>query len=102
MMFLWHYALGLLLALPVLAGAYVVLFRRRRKAALVYPGLGLIRGAIGPMAALKVHLAPLLLFAGFTALMLAVARPVTLVAAGPGEGVIVLLMDVSLSMAASD
>ena len=101
-MFLWHYALVLLLALPVLAGAYVVLLRRKNKAALRYASLGLIREAIGPAAALKTHLAALLLFAGLAALILAVARPVVLTTAAHGEGVIILLMDVSLSMAASD
>src|SRR5438270_14029817 len=102
MMFLWHYALVLLLALPVLAGAYLVLLRRRNKAALRYTNLGLVREAIGPAAALKAHLAALLMLASFAALILAVARPVMLTAASAGEGVIILLMDVSLSMAASD
>ena len=100
-MFLWHHALWLLLALPVLAGAYLLLLRRRHRHALRYASFALVREAMGRSTALRMHAAAMLLAAALIALILAIARPVVLTEAAD-EGVIVLLMDVSLSMAASD
>ena len=102
MKFLWHHALWLMLALPVLAGAYLAWLRRRMKAAVRYPAFGAMRDAMTPAARLRPHLPPIFFLAGFAVLLLAVARPVFLTRAATGEATVVLLMDVSLSMAASD
>jgi Ca-activated chloride channel family protein len=102
MTFLWHHALWLLFALPALAGMYFLLLRRKDQPALQYTGLGLARAAAGPAQALRPHVPPLLLFVGLTALVLAVARPVLIVTTTSEQGTVILLMDVSLSMAATD
>jgi len=102
MMFLWHHALWLLLALPALAGTYLVLLRRKEDAALRYPGLHVVRQATGPAPAFRPHIAPLLLLLGLTALVLSAARPVMVFTSTSEQGTVVLLIDVSLSMAASD
>ena len=102
MMFRWHYALWLLLALPALVGTYLVLLRRRNKQALRYAGFALVREAIGPGAPLRPHIPALFLLAGLTALLFAVARPVMVMKSPSDQGTVVLLIDVSLSMAASD
>ena len=100
--FLWHHALWLLLALPVLAGTYVVLLQRKHKVALRYAGFAVVREAIGGTAQFRLHLPALLMFSGVAALLLAAARPVWIVTAPSERGTVVLLIDVSLSMAATD
>jgi Ca-activated chloride channel family protein len=101
MSFRWHYALWLLLVLPALVGTYVAALRRRRAQLSREPGV--VRAALPRNAsALRPYLAPLLFLVGLTALLLSVARPVVVMSSPSAQGTIVLLMDVSLSMAATD
>lgn len=102
MMFVWHYALVLLLAVPALAGAYLLLLRRRKNEVQRHAGFGLLREAIAAGHSLRQHLPALFLLAGFTVLILAVARPVWISTKPAEQGTVVLLIDVSLSMAAAD
>jgi Ca-activated chloride channel homolog len=102
MMFLWHHALWLLLLLPVLVGAYLRLLRRRNAEALRYPGLLSMRAAAGRSEPFAPHVLAVVSLLGLSALLLAVARPVIVVTSPAAQGTVVLLMDVSLSMAASD
>ena len=48
--FLWPQFLWLLLVVPLLIAAYVWLLRRRRKTALNYASLSIIRAAMGPVS----------------------------------------------------
>jgi Ca-activated chloride channel family protein len=100
--FLWHHALWLLLALPVLAGGYVAWVRRRMKSGTRFAAFGTVCEALTPARRLRPHLPPLVFFLGVAALLAAVARPVFFTRGAAGEATVVLLMDASLSMAASD
>ena len=102
MMFIWHHALCLLLALPALAGTYLVLLPRKNNEALRYAGFGLVREAMGTRARFRPHIPALVLLLGLTVLIVAVARPVIVITSPAKQGTVILLMDVSLSMAASD
>lgn len=101
MLFLWHHALWLLIALPMLAGTYLALARRRGRA-VRYVGLGLPTAPAMPGARLKQHAPAALLFAALSALLLAFARPVVITTIPAEQGTVILLIDVSLSMAATD
>jgi Ca-activated chloride channel homolog len=101
MLFLWHHALWLLIALPMLAGTYVALARRRGRV-VRYVGLGLPGEPPTAKARLKRHVPAALLFAGVSVLLLAFARPVVITTIPAEQGTVVLLIDVSLSMAATD
>lgn len=101
MIFLWPEYLWLMLALPVLPALYVWLLRRRRKAALRYSSLGIVRGAAGA-ANWRRHAPPALLLLAFAGLMLAAARPMSRVAMPWARSSIILAMDVSLSMRVAD
>src|SRR5690348_17077240 len=101
MMFQWSHALWLLLTLPALIGAYVALLRGNKNA-LRYSRLDLAREAAGWGARLKPHVPAAILLAGIAALLIAVARPIAKVMSPSDQGTVILLMDVSLSMAASD
>jgi Ca-activated chloride channel family protein len=99
--FAWPLALWALLLLPAAVAAYLWLLRRR-KAAVAYASLALVRDALGPRAGLRRHLPPLLLLLAVAAALLAVARPRATVTLPSQVRTVVLAMDVSLSMKADD
>jgi Ca-activated chloride channel family protein len=102
MTFLSPYVLWLLLALPALVALYVLLQRRRKRAALRFPDMALVRAAIGPSQRWRRHVPPALLLLAAAAGILAAARPTALVTLPSEQRKIVLAIDVSLSMRASD
>lgn len=101
MSFLWPKMLWLLLALPACVAAYVWLLRRRRRA-IGYSNLELVREALGPYRNWRRHIPPALLLAALTAGLLAVARPSAMVTLPSQFQTIILAIDVSLSMRATD
>ena len=58
MRFVWPEMLWLLLAVPALVGGYVLVQRRRRRAALRYASLELIRQALTPRHQVRRHIPP--------------------------------------------
>lgn len=101
MTFLWPEMLWLLLLLPLLAVSYVLLLRRRKRHAVRFANLGLVREAMGA-ARWRRHVPPLLLLLALTALVLAIARPAAMVTLPTQHETVVLAMDVSRSMQAAD
>ena len=102
MTFLWPTALWLLAALPVLAGMYAWALRRRKKLALRYSSLSLIREAVGPGPGLRRHVPPALFLAAIAGMLLAGARPAAIVTLPSQHETVILAMDVSGSMKAED
>lgn len=102
MVFLWPSLLWLLLALPLLVLLYLWLLQRRKLQAVPYPGLALVRLAQAGGAAWRRHVPPLLFLLGLAALLLAAARPLAVLKLPSEQQTIVLAIDVSGSMAATD
>jgi len=102
MHFLWAQNLWLLLALPALVGLYVLLLRRKKKMAVRYASLSIVKEAMGAGQQLKRHIPPLLFLLAMAALLLAAARPVAVVTLPANQQTIILAMDVSGSMRATD
>lgn len=102
MRFLWPDLLWLLLLLPVLVAAYLHALRRRKREALHYASLSLVRGAIGPGQRIRRHLPALLLLLSLAAALVAIARPTATVVLPSQYLTVVLAMDVSRSMLATD
>ena len=102
MNFLWPEFLWLLLALPVLVLLYVWLLRRKKKMALRYASLSIIKEAMGPGQTIRRHIPPLLFLLAMAAMLLAAARPVAVVTLPSNQQTIILAMDVSGSMRATD
>ena len=98
----WPLALLALLAVPLLAGAYVWQLRRRRRRAVRYSSVALIRAAAPRRAAWKRHVPVALLLAALAALGLAAARPRLSVDVPVSEAAMILALDVSGSMCATD
>jgi Ca-activated chloride channel family protein len=101
MSFLWPQTLWLLLAIPVWVAAYLWLLGRR-KAAVRYTSLALVRAAMGPGSRIRRHVPPLLFLLALVAALLAMARPTAVVTLPSQFQTIVLAIDVSLSMRAND
>jgi Ca-activated chloride channel family protein len=102
MQFLWPDMLWLLAALPALAGAYWIVLRRRKSAALRYPNLGILRDAMAGHVALRRHVPPLLLLTGLAAILFSAARPSAVVTLPSHHEAVILAIDVSGSMRARD
>jgi Ca-activated chloride channel homolog len=96
--FLWPQALWLLAALPLLGAAYAALARRKRAAAQRLVGLGLLAA----QPDWRAHIAPALYLVALAVLILASARPTALVTLPSHQRTLILAIDVSLSMRASD
>jgi len=102
MKFLWPEALWLLLAIPLLVALYVVLLRRKKKSAVRYASLSLVREALGPGQRFRRHVPPLVFLLAMVALILAIARPSATITLPSEQRTIILTIDVSLSMRAND
>ena len=100
--FLWPDLLWGLLALPLLVLLYLWLLRRRKKTALRYASLALVKEALGGRSVWRRHVPPALLLVALGALLLAMARPAAVITLPSHGETIVLVMDVSGSMRAAD
>jgi Ca-activated chloride channel family protein len=94
--------LWLLLAVPLLVALYLMLLRRRKKGAVRYASLMLVREALGAGQRLRRHLPPLLFGVALVSLIVAIARPAAVITLPSQHDTVVLAMDVSRSMLAED
>jgi len=101
MTFQWPELLWLLLLVPVLVAGYVALLRHKKRLALRYSSLGLASKAVGAER-LRKHLPPLVFLLALIVLIVAVARPSATLTLPAQYETIVLAMDVSGSMKATD
>lgn len=102
MQFLWSELLWLLLVVPALIGAYVYALRRKKKTALRYASLMLVRDALGRSHAWRRHVPPALFLLAMVAAILGIARPRANITLPSEYMTLILAMDVSRSMQASD
>ena len=101
MTFQWPELLWLLLAVPALVAAYVMLLRKRRKLALQYASLSLVREA-NAIQSIRRHIPPLLLLLALALMIAATARPSAVLTLPSQHETVILAMDVSGSMRATD
>lgn len=102
MSFAWPLALLSLLLVAVLAGLYIWWLRRKRKFAVRYSSLSLIRQAMPQQSTWRRHLPFVLLLASLTSLAVGFARPQALRDVAENRTSIILALDVSRSMCAVD
>ena len=102
MSFLWPTSLFFLVAVPVLLGLYIWSQRRRRKYALRYASLSLVKEALGRGPGIRRHIPPALYLLSLAFMLVALARPITVVKVPSQEGTVILAIDVSGSMRATD
>ena len=102
MSFEWPQALWGFALLPALVALYVLLLRRKKKHALTFSSLALVKAAIGEAPAWRRHVPPALLLAALAFMIVAAARPQALVTVPANDETVILAMDVSGSMRATD
>jgi Ca-activated chloride channel homolog len=102
MNFLWQEALWLLLLLPLLVLAYRWLMKRRKKAAVAWSSLAVVKEAMGNQRLWRRYVPPLLLLLALASLIVAGARPTAVLTLPLVEQTVILAMDVSGSMRATD
>jgi len=100
--FLWPQFLWLLLALPVLVAVYLWLLRRKKKLALRYASLSIVREALGTRLSWRRHVPPVLFLVAIAAMLFAASRPFAVITLPMTQETIILAMDVSGSMRATD
>ena len=102
MNFLWPEFLWLLLTLPLLAGIYIWTLRRKKKLALRYASLSIVKEAMGRGHSWRRHVPPILFLLAIAAMLLAAARPLATITLPSRQQTLILAMDVSGSMRATD
>jgi Ca-activated chloride channel family protein len=102
MTFLWPDMLWLLMAVPALVAVYIFLLRRKKKAALRYASLSMLKEAMGAGQRFRRHVPPLLFLLALATMTVAVARPAAIVTLPTQQQTIILAMDASGSMRAKD
>jgi Ca-activated chloride channel family protein len=108
--FLWPSMLALLILVPALVALYVRLGRRKRHPALHHPGLGMTAAAgtgteagwRRTLAGTQQHAPALLMLLGVTAMLMAVARPQAIIMLPARLDAVILAVDTSGSMNATD
>ncbi len=93
--------LGLLL-IPIAVGFYVWAQRRRTRYAVRFTNLDLLANLAARRPAWRRHLPPLLYLGAITALLIGLARPTMVVEVPREDATVILAMDVSGSMRATD
>ncbi len=94
--------LWLLLAIPVLILVYIWAQRRRKKYAVRFGSLLLMKKAVTHGPGWRRHIPPFFFLLALVAVLFALARPVTIITLPAREGTVILTMDVSGSMNARD
>src|SRR3989442_406949 len=102
MTFNWPEMLWLLLAVPVIVAAYVWLLRRKKKLAVRYASLSMVKAAMTKGQRFRRHVPPLLFLAALVLMIVAIARPAAVVTLPSQHETVILAMDVSGSMRAAD
>jgi len=102
MTFIWPVMFLLFLILPLLVVLYLRFQRRRSKLVASYGSLGTAQGPKQKGPGVRRHVAPAFFLASLALLVVAMARPQTVVSVPKIEGTVILAFDVSGSMAATD
>ncbi len=102
MAWLWPGFLFLLGIIPLLIAGYVWMLRRRKRVAVRFSSLSLLRDALPKRSRWRRHVPFALFVLSLTALLVALARPVAVVSVPAGKTTVILAIDVSRSMRATD
>ena len=102
MSLLWPGFLYLLLLIPATIGIYIWILRRRRRFAVRYSSLSLVREAAAQQSWLRRHLPFILFLLALASLVVALGRPVATVLVPSNKATVILAIDVSRSMCSTD
>lgn len=102
MTFVWPYLLALVLVVPLVVAVHLLLLRRRRRFAVSYASLSLIREALPGRSRWRRRVPFALFLLALASLAVAAARPQAVIAVPASRTSIILALDVSGSMCSTD
>jgi Ca-activated chloride channel family protein len=102
MSLLWPGSLYFLLSIPLAIGVYAWILRRRRRFAVRYSSLSLVREAAAGQSWLRRHLPFAFFLLALASLAFALARPVATVTVPSNKATVILAVDISRSMCSTD
>jgi Ca-activated chloride channel homolog len=102
MNFLWSWSLLLMGLIPLLVGVYIWMLKRRRRDAMRYSSLLLVRQALPQQSRYKRHIPFAFFLLALASLVLALGRPVAHTSVPIGHATVILSIDVSRSMLQTD
>jgi Ca-activated chloride channel homolog len=102
MSLLWPGFLYLLFLIPLIVAVYILSLRRRRRFAVRYSSLSLVREAAKHQSWLRRHLPFMLFLFALASLVFALARPTATVLIPSNKATVILAIDVSRSMCSTD
>jgi Ca-activated chloride channel family protein len=99
---IWPGFILLLLCIPLLVVIYIWVLRRKRRFAIRYSSLSIIREALPKRSRWRQHLPVALFLLGLASLITALSRPVAEVPVPLSRTTIIITLDISRSMCATD
>ena len=102
MTLLWPEMLWLSLAVPAIIVAYLLVLRRKKKIALRYASLSMVQEAMGASRRFRRHIPPLIFLLALISMLIAISRPAAVVTLPYQYETVVLAIDASGSMRATD
>jgi Ca-activated chloride channel homolog len=102
MTFLWPELLWLSLAVPAIVVAYLLVLRRKKKLALRYASLSMVQEAMGASRRFRRHIPPLIFLLALISMLIAISRPAAVVTLPYQYETVILAIDASGSMRATD
>jgi len=100
--FAWPALLAALLLVPLAVAVYVRATRRRTRYAVPFTNVDVLAGVVAGVSSWRQRVAPALYLVGLTALLLGLARPHAMVPVPREDASVVLILDTSGSMRATD
>jgi len=100
--FLWPGFLALLALIPLVIAAYVFVLWRRRRFAVRFSSLALVRDVLPHQSWLRRYLPTALFLLALASLVVALGRPAAVVSLPSGQTTVILTLDVSGSMRSTD
>lgn len=102
MSFQWPWFLYSLAVIPVLIAIYILVLHRRKRYAVRYSSLSLLRGIAPGHSWIRRHLPFILFLLAITCLAVALARPVSITVVPGNKTTVIMAIDVSRSMCSTD
>lgn len=102
MSFIWPQALYALLLIPLLLAVYLWMQRRRARYAVRFASVAMVRQAVGKGPGIRRHIPAAFFLLALAGMIVALARPQATVTVPRNTGTVMLVIDVSGSMQATD
>jgi Ca-activated chloride channel family protein len=102
MSFLWPTMLYALILIPILVAIYLIALQKKKRTALRHGNIALVRAAMAADHSFRRHIPPILFLVALSALLFSLSRPTMEITLPSQRGTVILALDISGSMLATD